>query len=278
MATSPQNQPSTVERLEEEYRRQEMLVEHVRALLVRADSRRDTEPENRRKWNRILDNLEAALAEARTKLEHCDMCLRREREWNQVVDGSRPADPPQSQQRPQPELDPLPQPSLTAGDAEAVAAELDGDIEAAEAARDLLETPMESVQTAPLEQVALAQRYLSLRKENGDVNRSDRRLAGRVELAIQGRTPLPPKPMVSHTIEERRHQKALREIVGKIQRNRLGSLTVQELELAVDCCVVLSQRIDLTQAEIRLRDLLLRGLHEADRLLHRLRERAGLEF
>ncbi|MDX9974602.1 MAG: hypothetical protein RBU21_16575 [FCB group bacterium] len=271
MATSHYDQPSNVERLEEEYRRQEMLVEHIRALLTRADSKRESDPENRRKWNRILDNLENALTEAKTKLDHCDMCLRREREWGHVVEQSNPVAP-----APEPYLaDPA---EFTVDDAEAVADSIEDDMQAAEAARTLLASPLEAVQEASLEQVALAQQYLARRNDEGASNGTDRRLAGRVELAIQGRIAVQQKPVVLRNSEERRQQRVLREIVGKIQRHRMGTLTIQELELAVDCCIVLSQRIDLTEAELRLREILLRGLQEADRLVNRLRDRAGLRL
>jgi hypothetical protein len=251
--------------LEQERLKQQQLIEHIRSLLVRADERKREEPENYRKWNRVLDNLETALAEAKAKLSHCEsvLMLQNERQWPKGADATPPAE------------NPAPAACLVSSETEPISEDGAGNIQATEAAQNLLNTPLESVEKAPLEQVALAQRYLAWRQQSGNVNGTDRRLAGRVELAIQGRNAPLSKPPVTQTVEERRHQKALREIVAKIQRNRLNTLTILELELAVECYMVLSQRLDLDDTERRLREILLRGLQDAERVLSHLRQRVS---
>jgi hypothetical protein len=260
MATSYQDNDSSLEKLEEEYRRQVQLVDHIRGLLTRADARRTAEPENYRKWNRVLDNLETALIEAKNKLQRFEANLDNERRWQQTV-GEAPVVP----DAPVPCSDPEPATLL-------IDAAPDSEL-AADAARGLLEAPLDTVEKAPLEQVALAQRYLAWRAERGVSNGVDKRLAGRVELAIQGRGGTQQKPVVGRTAQERRQQRALREIVAKIQHNRLDALSLQDIDLAMECYTVLTQRVDIEPSEARLKDILLRGLREVDRVLERIRQR-----
>jgi len=261
MATPPPDPTVVLGNLEDRCRQKEQLVEHIRSLLERADARRDAEPENRRKWNRVLDNLEAALDEAKLRLQLCRQCLEQERGWHAAVENAQP--PPE---------DP-PAPCAAPDENEVVAAENPGNPEAADAARSLLETPLESVEQASLEQVALAQSYLSWRQEKGLANGADRRLAGRIELAIQGRNGRNGKALVARTAQERRRQRALRDLVAKIQWNRFESLTLRDLGLALECYTALARRLDLDESERRLKAILDRGLREARPCLTQLAER-----
>ena len=262
MATLLRKQDTDIETLEEERRRRAVLVEHVRKLLSRADARREAEPENYRKWNRVLDNLEAALSEAKFELERCDRCIENERRWHQMLEETGvPAE----------EI--LPQPCTPPDGSDVITRENPGNPEAATAARMLLETPLETVEAAPLEQVALAQTYLAWRRKSGLANGADRRLAGRIELAIQGRNGKAAKPTVTRTLQERRQQRALRDVVAKIQWKRLDTLTIRDLELAVECCTVLAQRPGLDSSEQRLKGILLQAITEVDRSLNNLRNR-----
>lgn len=261
MATLEPHPAMTPEALEESLRQNGRLVEHIRGLLERADARREAEPENRRKWNRVLDNLEAALSEAKLRLQHCEKCLEQEREWHAAVEEGTV--PPED----------LPAPCAALREIDLEVADDPGNPEAANAAKRLLDAPLEAVEGAPLEQVALAQTYLSWRREKGLANGADRRLAGRIELAIQGRNGKTARVSVTRTAQERRHQRALRDIVAKVQWNRFESLTVHDLGLALECYAVLARRPDLDESERRLKAILGRGLREAQSCLSQLCDR-----
>lgn len=245
---SPGDAEPSTSRAQEDYRQQAQLVEHIRGLLARADARRETEPENHRKWNRVLDNLEAALSEAKGRLQWCERCLESERAGLQASGAPTPA-------------------SMLPMTGETVALDHPDNPDATIAAKLLLAEPLECVEGAPLEQVALAQTYLAWRQQEGTASGAERRLAGRIELAIQGRNGKSARPGVAKSVQERRQQKALRDVVAKVQWNRLDTLTLRDLELAAECLGVLSRRLDLDESERRLKAILARGLAEAERVL-----------
>lgn len=234
-----------LEKLEKELQRQEAMVEHIRGLLARADEKRLSEINETRKWNKVLDNLETALDEAKARVQRCERELRRERErmgFSQAVS-------------------PAATPAVAVGEAVSLVVEpapiaTHTHREEAAAARAMLETPLESVELAPLEQVAMAQHYLLWRKDQGLANGDDKRLEGRIELAIQGGVGMASELPDGQAEQERRNQHVLRAIVDKVLSNRSDALTVRELELAIDCYSILARRPSLGDSESRLKRIL----------------------
>jgi hypothetical protein len=234
--------------LEEDCRRQRSLVDHVRDLLGRADERRLAEPENRRRWNRVLDNLEVALDEAKARLERAEFRLAEARRRGTLSPSSSPSEPET----------PAPEPELAA----------DVDACAFEAARRLLAAPLEEAERASLEQVALARNYLERHGNDGERTSAERRLAARVELAVQAQAnarPASPDPY------ERRKQTMLRQAMNKALDGDLGGLTLREMDLLVGSYAVLLRRRDLSPKEERLCRILLRIVTELERILAGLR-------
>lgn len=249
------NAKPLLQSLEEDCKRQSELVEHIRGLLARADERRAAEPQNARKWNKVLDNLEAALDEAKAKLEHCERRLEDERRRYDGVPGGNAFPDPTRQ---------------AAAPAAAPVDEGGGSPAEAAAAQFLLSTPLETVESVPLEQVALAQNYLAWRNDAGHSDGEDRRLAGRIELAIQGGNPTPPP---SPSDSERRRQQALRVVVDKIAAGAVDSLTLREVDLAAACYAVLCRKPDADLSERRLKELLHRALLEVEQVLTNMRRK-----
>jgi hypothetical protein len=249
MTTPGKQMLSDVSRLEQEHAHERNTVDHIRALLIRADARRAQEPDNVRRWNRVLDNLETALDEAKGRLERCETRLNQARqaecESTSLADGDAPSSLAEVDSRPAPFLPAQP-----------------GNAEASAAAQFLLQAPLDTVENAPLEQVALARNYLSWRSRTGHANGDEKRLAGRIELAIQGRT-----PGASSTVRERRQQFILRAAVDKIVAGRVDSMTFRELELVVSSYTVLVQRPERTVSEERLVWILAKAAGEVERLV-----------
>ncbi len=244
-----------LEKLEKELQRQEAMVEHIRGLLARADEKRLTEIHETRKWNKVLDNLESALDEAKARVQKCERELRRERERLGYGQAVAPAVSPVVVTHENASLMAEPAPLAAHTHQEEAAA-----------ARAMLETPLESVELAPLEQVAMAQHYLLWRKDQGLVNGDDKRLEGRIELAIQGGAGMAPEASGDQAEQDRRNQHALRAIVDKVLSNQSDALTVRELELAIDCYSILARRPSLGDSESRLKRILGRVVMLASQL------------
>lgn len=238
-----------LDKLEKELQRQQAMVEHIRGLLARADEKRLKEPGETRKWNKILNNLETALDEAKARVQKCEREIQREHE--RVGFG------------PVPVLSPATTTTVERDARESRSAVLTSPSnapssysEGAEAALTILSAPLDAVENVPLEQVAMAQHYLLWRQDQGLTNGEDKRLEGRIELAIQGGAIAATSASEPTSAQDRRSQHALRTIVDKVLSNQSHTLTVRELELAIDCYSILTRRASLAESEVRLKRLL----------------------
>jgi len=236
--------------LEEEYNRQKATVDHVRSLLTKADEKRLSEPDNVRRWNKVLDNLESALDEAKARLAVLESRMNQAKLQVPSSSGNTHSE----------------------GNLHKPAAAVSSDVPVTEpdaaalAAKSLLEAPLESVESAPLEQVVLARNYLNERNRSGKANGEEKRLAGRIELALQARDRTQAAPAISGSVQERRQQQVMRLVIGKIVANRMDALTFSELEFVVSSYYVLTQRAELLPTEQRLLAVLSKAVAEIERL------------
>jgi len=210
-------------------------------LLDKADARRREETHRPGRWNRVLDNLEASLDEAKARLEACRLDMawtEREREkLGQGVSAEREGEPPPQERQTSAErgeLPPLSQASL-------------------EAARDILNMPLEEIGALTLEAVALVHSEVG---EGNETPRSpqERRLLGRLELANQWRS-APPAPPDGSAFQPRR-QRTLRAAVEKIKTSRLDTLTPDEVRLVISCHALLTRNLKQNPREERLKRIL----------------------
>jgi len=254
-----------------EVHRQELRgsIEHVRELLDKADERRAAEGE--RRWNRVLDNLEAALDVARSKLTACEQQIKETdrrlhslRETGAVADEGR---------------------SCASHDAEAVrpaAALEDGvSVGSLEAAERVLALPVEQLGDLTLDQLAELHSHL-FEGESGE-----EAVAGQ---GVEQETAPPEKSALSTRIEEarrrgrhrvararhpaasfveRRKQQLLRGAIGKATADKLSGMTLEEIELILDCHKALGGRESPSDGE---RQLLSQLESHVDALRARLAE------
>lgn len=222
VAIVPLETESTHNRLEAERDTIERKIEEVRTLLARADQRLREDPENRRRWLSVVENLEASLIELRARQQRNEIELKQ-------------AETSQATPTREPQLGhPL-----------------------TESSTHLLESvaamPLVSASAMTLEQAA---RIESLCREGGGGELNDTRRAqvlARVELANQS------PPTYTDDAEElpaRRTQLALRGAIDKIQHGRIDTMTSDEVRMTVACYDLIRRRVNPTPSDQRLTRIL----------------------
>lgn len=192
-------------------------LDQVRDLLAKADAKRLAEPDDMRKWNRVLENLEKSLDLTRARFEQSEAhVLRLQSEIARI----RGEAPPKA-------VDEAP-PAADAGQGS-----------------DWDET-MSEVGALNLEQASL----LQARIDSGEVH--DEQLEAGLALANQMHTAPEPDP----DMQVPRRQMALRGAIDKIKRQRFDTMTLDEVKLVLACHALLTSRLEPTSRDQRLRRIL----------------------
>ena len=222
---------------------QDRLLSDTRALLERVDERRRSRTSDRRRWDDRARVLEEAFAEGRRRLGRIEQSIT---DLSRKLDGLRSATPDS------PALaDDLP--------VEAPQPIVDGRRRAAEL---ILSAPVFRLEHLALEDFALAKAFLespdarTMAREQRDelvrrVGVYDRRLE-------RDRLSTRPRP----TIEERRQQVLLRQVIDKCRAGSFASLTLGEIDLLIHSYDLLMQQAKSAGDEDRLVELINRAVDE----------------
>lgn len=207
----------------------------VVTLLDKADRRRLEEPADSNRWNRVLENLESCLDEAKARVGACQAAIEQaQRQLGEFRPGEFPAPslPPEMETL---DFPPLPPASL-------------------EAARRILSMPLEEVSKLTLEEVALLHSQIaSERTETLAANTE--RILGRLELAIQTQKE-PVESSTGDASSEKRHQLLLRHAIDKVNSGHLTELTEQETKLLLSSYELVHNRLTPRAKDERLRRIL----------------------
>ncbi len=219
-------------------------VEQVRTKLADADRRRRTDTENQRRWNHVLNNLESCLDDAKARLEMCRLSIRRTENEMDLLREKAEREARTAWLAPDP-------------DVAAMLPDLSG--EAMQAARKILETPLEDIGKLSLEEVASLHNQVA--EDNFEAALADTdRLLGRLEFANQTTSEPPPRaagsgPPVDKEQEQRRQQ-ILRMALEKIRTGKLEGMTLEEIRLTITCYDLLTRRLTSSPRDERLKRIL----------------------
>lgn len=215
----------------------------TRALLERVDERRRTRADDRRRWDDRADVLEEALADGRRRMGRIELAIA---DLGKRLDGLRSAGPESpALADPFPPDDP---PSLI--DSRRRAAEL------------VLGAPIFRIEQMALEDFALAKAHLdstasrTMPREHRD--ELTRRIAIYDRRAERERFAAKPRA----TIEERRQQILLRQIIDKCRAGSFGLLTLGEIDVLIHSYDLLMQQAKSPDDEDRLVEVLNRAIDE----------------
>lgn len=216
------------------------MVEKIRLILEKADARKLQEPENRRHWDQVIDQLERSLLEMRGRLEHLEYQLTTLDQGVHAASNGIPTTTADSSGAPTLVLSVNPE----------------------EALRKVLALSLEELSSLTMEQVGLLHAQLPQYAEALDKDGAERAEA-RIELANQLRpqrteSPEEARKPVSHFMERRR-QFLLRAALDKVRAGRLPDITREEKTLIASCHEMLSRRVMPDERDKRL----LRMLQEA---------------
>jgi len=251
-------------------------VVHILQLLETADERRKTEDE--RRWNRLLDHLENALDLTRSRVTMYVQEIRsRERQLDELRQTG--VTPPSAS-------------SLAGSDLE------EGILSGAQlptahiqAAEQILAMSLEDLGNLTLEEVAALTERLhegasagfepgAPEPESGQSPpRKETALAARIEhakqkrqaLAAQHRAPPP-------SFQERRRQKLLRDAITNVKSGDMGSMTLEEIELVMNCHKAVAEREHPSESDVRLKDMLAPALGALDERAHDLRRQRAKRY
>lgn len=221
------------------------VLNQIKELLGKADARRISGQGDARRWSGVIDNLEKSLAEARLRLQRCDLVIFQV----EFQLGIRAAtDSPNENGGGVSDLgdDDLPMP-------------LDAEL----AVEQVLAMSLNDLSKLTMEQVAIIHSRLPEKEIPLDLADFDR-LGARLELANQTRTvaleepgtsPAEERTPLKSKFQERRNQFLLRATLEKVRSNRLADITREEKMLLANCLEMLSRRIEIDAREERLKEV-----------------------
>ena len=193
-------------------------LEEVRGLLAKADERRLQEPEEARKWNRVLENLERSLDLTKARFERSDTLVRL---LERNLDEMRTAHGGPSEA-------PVNVPSEPAEGWSAT---------------------MKQVGAMNLEQAS----ELQSRIDSGEIH--DAQLEAGLALANQMHAGDAVDPAQAEPTEQRR-QLVLRGAIDKIGKQQFDQMGLDEIKLVIACHSLLTSRLNPTERDQRLRRIL----------------------
>lgn len=236
-------------------------LEVVLELLRKADERRITEPNNRNMWNRVLDNLENSLIEARARVQSNSVELQKlERELEQMTgkSGHRPENVPKT------EAD-----SKTLGE-EIAPSDMGVPQLSAEYARQILSRPVEEIAELTLKDVDSLYEKIASENVAAAVPETGP-LLNALELTIPSEGKFPSGGKSDST--ENRRKETLKGAIEKIQRNQVAQMSAEEVQMIFVTYDVLCKRVNRSPKDDRLR----RILGAAVQIINRKRAKAWKE-
>jgi len=205
--------------------------ETIAALLEKADSRRNSHPEQRIRWEEVIENLEFCLDETKARLASCEASiLRLERRLKTIQEegASLSTSFPQDNGL----LEETMELSIGPGDAFAVA-------------KRILKMPSDEMGRLTLDAVSDLQSQIA--EENAATAAPD------TEQILE---PALPQKTSATSPQERRKQDLLRGAIEKIQKNRIATLTEEETRLIIASHELLLRKCDDTPKGRRLKRIL----------------------
>lgn len=218
-------QSVVIKRLRDQVAQYEANLVRVKELLAKADARLRAANEDRRKWGRVVTNLEASLDEARARLERARVELRMAEQ--QAESGIQPP-----QAKPEVAVSPA-APSSDYGTSLS-----DSSLSLL---KGLMQRPMQELAQVPLEEMVLIEAALP-EEEVLEKTEDGRRLLGRIELVNQTRES--PEERFDPAGEDRRRQVVLRAAIDKLQKNQVDKMTPEEIRMTLVCHTLLSRRLN----------------------------------
>lgn len=220
------------------------VLNQIRELLTKADTRRASGQGDARRWSSVIGNLEKSLGEARLRLQRCDLVIYQvECQLGIRAAGDK---------------------SVEGG---AAVTDLPDDIELPldpdKAVEQILAMSLSDLSKLTMEQVAIIHSRLPEKEIPLDLEDVDR-IEARLELANQTRPSVSEAPIASssaeprHTMskfQERRNQLLLRATLEKVRANRLVDVTREEKTLLANCLEMLNRRIETDAREERLKEV-----------------------
>lgn len=214
-------QSSHVEALEARLAEQLQKLDEVKSLLAKADTRLREEPDQRRRWQDVIDKLELSLTEIRARCEHTELELKFAR--------GQSSSPP------------LQRTEFTGNVS-------DSGIRFVNSMMDL--SPA-SISGLSLEEIAQAHAHgTSTRLSTGERALYEARL----ETANQVRAAAPSQDDTE--LPSRRTQLTLRAAIDKIQTGRIESMSPDEVRLTLSCYELMARRVNPTPSDLRLKRIL----------------------
>jgi len=195
-------------------------VDEVKVLLIKADERRMSEPQEARKWNRVLENLENSLDQTRARCAYSSVIA------SQLEQACAVLEQALEQAAPPPEIVlPTPPPG--------------------EDARHWTET-LEKVGALSLEEACVLQSQI----DSGEI--LDSELEAGLTLANQMHHEVEP----GGQLPEARRQHVLRAAIDKVGKQAFDTMTLDEIKLLMACHSLLTSRLEPTMRDQRLRRIL----------------------
>lgn len=195
-------------------------LDEVKVLLLKADEKRLSEPQEARKWNRVLTQLETSLDQTRARCAYS---------------------------------------SVIVSQLEQASAELERALESADAAPTLglPEAPppaetehwaatLEKVEAMNLEEACVLQSQI----DAGEIQ--DATLEAGLALANQ----LQHEPEIDTALPEARRQLVLRAAIDKVSKQAFNDMSLDEVKLLMACHVLLTSRLEPSMRDQRLRRIL----------------------
>ncbi len=227
-------------------KQQELAVEQqavadTRALLSRVEEHRKANPADEARWEKRVQYLQDALNGSRERIDAIERAIRelQERPGESAVATGIPAPPPASRNT----------------SADLLEQQRQG-------AERVMSAPVFKLESLPLEDYALARAFLAAADARGWPR--DRRDELRRRIAIYDRRAererLQARPRM--TIDERRQQMLLRNVLDKCRAQAHAALTLGEIDLLIHSCDLLAQNRTSFEQDDRLFDLVNRAVDE----------------
>lgn len=265
MTKANEKQRARLAEIEEAYGIEDDAVKRITRLLKRADVRRKQSPGDARRWNRTLDDLEDNLLEGKSRvnvLEHEISRLRSKLDLESPDDARERAKEPEAVENDTVEDDP----EEMARDDAALAVEL------------VLSTPIDSIDSLTLEDIALAKNEL---EDDHAVSLTDPSKRARLSQYIHAyeskKSGAKAGGVKRLGTDERRQQKILRRTLDKCLSEQVNACTFEEARMVVHCYETLLERGALAEEEGRLIELLqtaVNRLHKCCEAINRAHVRA----
>lgn len=230
MDNKEQELRAELERLKQQCAQHRKNRETIAALLEKADSRRNSQPEQRIRWKEVIENLEFCLDETKARLASCEASIMRlERRLKTMQEEG--ASPPDALPQDNSLLEETTEFSKMPGDAFAVA-------------KHILTMPSDEMGRLTLD--AVSDLHSQIAEENAAAA-SDTEKIFETALLQEASATSP---------QERRKQALLRGAIEKIQKNRIAALTEEEKRVIIASHELLLRKCDDTPKGMRLKRIL----------------------